>query len=116
MAFRFWRFTGGFIGGLVIGTAISIYYFDHEFGADSSVHRALAYRMEALATGHVEEICHSIVTGKQISGPDHLEAWSDGVDYLLVGWTTDQKKIPVIYWTGAGLPNDVLDCASITRK
>lgn len=114
MASRFWTFTIGVLCGLAFAIAIAAGYIKQEYNENSARH-SLGDRMEALA-GHVEEICSSIATGKQLSGPDHLQSWTDGRRYLLIGWTLDQDDIPVFYWTGAGLPEDISACQAIKKK
>jgi hypothetical protein len=73
----------------------------------SPVGRELSTRIESIP---IESICNSISSGKQMLGDDHVTVWSDRKRYLVAGWRVKQSGIPVFYWTGADLPDDVPGC------
>jgi len=79
--------------------------FERMYGATST--KELSERIESIP---IEDICRSIFTDRQIIGEDHVTTWSDGHRYVVVGWQVGKSGIPLFYWTGADVPEDVAEC------
>lgn len=99
-----------FFLGLVVGIGMTVLlgnYLGLINPTRSATEQALAARIESIP---IENICAEIGSGKLIAGDDHVSVWSDHKRYIVVGWQVGKSGMPVFYWTGADLPNDIPGC------